>query len=91
MKDFAAPLGDIMFCLNHVAGAGTVPDWDGDFAAEIASHFAAFAEGEIAPMDEPGDRQGCRLEDGRVRMPDGYAKLYADYAEHGWPGLTAPE
>lgn len=91
MKDFAAPLGDIMFCLSHVAGAGTVPDWDGDFAAEIASHFAAFAEGEIAPMDEPGDRQGCRLEGGRVRMPDGYAKLYADYIEQGWPGLTAPE
>jgi len=91
MKKFSAPLGDILFCLNHVAGADTVPDWDGDLAAEIAGHFAAFAEGEIAPLDEPGDQQGCRLQDGRVRMPDGYAKLYADYVEQGWPGLTAPE
>ena len=91
MKAFAAPLDDILFCMTHVAGAEALPDWDAEFAREIAGHFAAFAEGEIAPLDEPGDRQGCRLENGRVRMPDGFGAVYAAYAEQGWPGLTAPE
>ncbi|MDQ2090251.1 acyl-CoA dehydrogenase family protein [Marimonas arenosa] len=91
MKPFRAPLGDILFTLNHVAGAAALPDWDAEFAGEIGAHFAAFAEGEIAPLDEPGDRQGCRLENGRVRMPDGFVDLYRSYAEQGWPGLTAPE
>ena len=91
MKPFTAPLDDILFCLDHVAGAARLPGWDPDFARELGTHFATFAEGEIAPLDEPGDRQGCQLIDGRVQMPDGFDRVYAHYAENGWPGLTAPE
>lgn len=91
MKPFKAPLDDILFSLTHVAGAAALPDFDAGFTAEIGGHFAAFAEGEIAPLDEPGDQQGCTLEDGRVKMPDGFATVYKAYAEQGWPGLTAPE
>jgi hypothetical protein len=91
MKPFSAPLDDIFFSLNHVAGASALPDWDADFATEIAQHFAAFAEGEIAPLNEPGDSQGCRLENGRVHMPDGFVGVFKAYAEQGWAGLTVPE
>ena len=91
MKAYKAPLEDILFTMTHVAGAADLPEWDAEFAGEIGAHFAAFAEGEIAPLDEPGDRQGCRLENGRVRMPEGFGALYRAYAEQGWPGLTAPE
>ncbi|WP_071674671.1 acyl-CoA dehydrogenase family protein [Nioella nitratireducens] len=91
MKPFTAPLDDILFTLTHVAGADSTPDWDADMAREIGAHFAAFAEGEIAPLDEPGDRQGCRLENGRVRMPDGFGAVYKAYTDQGWPGLTAPQ
>ncbi len=91
MKPFKAPLDDILFSLTHVAGAPSVPDWDADLTAEIGGHFAAFAEGEIAPLDEPGDLQGSRLQGGRVAMPNGFAEVYRAYAEQGWPGLTAPE
>ena len=91
MKPFKAPVEDILFSLERVAGAARIPGWDGDLAAEILSHFADFAENEIAPLDEIGDRQGCRLIDGRVRMPDGFKEVYHAYVEQGWPGLTAPE
>ncbi len=91
MKPFSAPLSDIVFTMSHVAGANALPDWDAEFAGEIGGHFAAFAEGEIAPLDEPGDQQGCRLENGRVRMPDGFGAVYNSYAEQGWPSLTVPE
>jgi len=91
MKPFSAPLDDILFSLEHVAGAPGLPHWDGDLALEIGTHFAAFAEGRLAPLNEPGDRQGCRLENGRVRMPDGFVEAYAAYTEQGWPGLTVPE
>ncbi len=91
MKPFSAPVDDILYSLTHVARADSLPDWDGELAAELAGHFAAFAEGEIAPLDELGDRQGARLENGRVRMPDGFREAYASYAEQGWPGLTVPE
>ncbi len=91
MLPFAAPVDDILFSLNHVAGAADLPDWDAELAAEILGHFAAFAEGKIAPLDELGDRQGCTLTNGKVRMPDGFATAFAALAEGGWQGLTAPE
>ncbi|WP_373049992.1 acyl-CoA dehydrogenase family protein [Thalassovita aquimarina] len=90
MKPFAAPVDDILFTLEKV-GADALPDWDGDLIREITQHFASFAESEIAPTDEVGDRQGCRLEDGRVAMPDGFRELYQSYADQGWPSLTVPE
>ena len=91
MKPFAAPVADILFSLEEIAGASRIPGWDSALAAELATHFAAFAEAEIAPLDEPGDIQGCRLENGRVRMPDGFKPVYDAWVEQGWPGLTAPE
>ncbi|MDX1782278.1 MAG: acyl-CoA dehydrogenase family protein [Thalassovita sp.] len=91
MKPFAAPVDDILFTLEKVAGADVLSDWDGDLIREITQHFASFAESEIAPTDEVGDRQGCRLENGRVIMPEGFRDLYRDYAEQGWPSLTVPE
>jgi alkylation response protein AidB-like acyl-CoA dehydrogenase len=91
MRPFKAPVEDILFSLNHVAGAGELDHWDPDLARGIAEHFAVFAEAEIAPLDEPGDREGCRLENGRVVMPRGFDRVFRAYVEQGWPGLTAPE
>lgn len=91
MKPFKAPLDDILFCLNEVSGARRLRDWDPNFIQDLAEHFASFAENKIAPLDEPGDIQGCRLVEGRVFMPEGYREVYQEYAENGWPGLTAPE
>jgi 3-(methylthio)propanoyl-CoA dehydrogenase len=91
MKSFAAPLEDILFSLEHVAGASRLPGWDGDLIREILTHFAAFAENEIAPIDAPGDREGCRLEGGRVHTPEGFVAAYRSYAEQGWAGLGIAE
>ncbi|MFM1863320.1 MAG: hypothetical protein RLZ26_1842 [Pseudomonadota bacterium] len=88
---FHAPVQDILFSLTHVADAARLPDWDGDLTAEVIGHFAAFAEGRIAPLDAPGDVEGCRMVDGRVVMPTGFAALYRELAEQGWQGLSAPE
>ncbi|MDO5620329.1 MAG: acyl-CoA dehydrogenase family protein [Paracoccus sp. (in: a-proteobacteria)] len=88
MSAFHAPVDDILTSLR-IAARGL--DWDADTAAEIIGHFAGFAEGVIGPLDETGDVQGCRLDGGRVRMPDGFGAAYAQLAEGGWQGLRAPE
>lgn len=88
---FRAPVEDILFSLNHVAGTDRLPDWDAGLAAEIIGHFAAFAEERLAPLDASGDAEGCRLENGQVRMPAGFAEAYAALAQGGWQGLTAPQ
>ncbi|GAA3865228.1 acyl-CoA dehydrogenase family protein [Celeribacter arenosi] len=91
MTPFSAPVEDILFSLRDVAGAARVPDWDADLTGEIIAQFARFAEDIIAPLDESGDAQGCRLDAGRVVMPDGFKEAYGQLAEGGWQGLTLPE
>ena len=91
MIPFTAPVDDILFSLRDVAGAKELPEWDDELAGTILTAFASFAEGVIAPLDETGDRQGARLENGRVRMPDGFADAFAQLSGMGWQGLTAPE
>lgn len=91
MSTFSAPVNEILFSLESVAGADRLPDWDRDLIAEITSHFGAFAEGVIAPLNEVGHNQGCQLQDGRVQMPDGFKDAFDQLAEMGWQGLTAPE
>lgn len=91
MKPFAAPVDDILFSLNHVAGASCLDNYDIELAAELAGHFASFAEGVIAPINAPGDVEGAKLVDGRVHLPESYKVTYAAFADQGWTSLTAPE
>lgn len=90
MIAFQAPVEDILFALD-LAGAGRLPNWDAELAREVATQFTRFAEERIAPLDETGDRQGCRIEDGRVRMPDGFAAAWAEMVEQGWHAVGLPE
>lgn len=91
MIPFAAPNDDILFSLHDIADAPALAGWDDSLAREILQAFADFAEQEIAPTNEIGDRQGCRLENGHVRMPDGFKAVFTQLSELGWQGLTAPE
>lgn len=91
MKPYSAPVNDILFSLNKVADAPSLPNWDNELNAEIVNHFAVFAQSEIAPLDEVGDTQGCRLEGGNVHMPDGFAQAFSKLKEGGWQGLSTPE
>ncbi len=90
MTPFKAPVDDILFTLR-ACGAEGLDSWDDDLMTQIAEAFASFAEAELAPLDEPSDKQGARFENGRVRMPDGVRAAIDAYAEQGWCGLTAPE
>jgi alkylation response protein AidB-like acyl-CoA dehydrogenase len=91
MIPFASPTDDILFSLGAVARAERLDNWDADLAQEILTQFGRFAEAELAPLNAVGDQQGCRLENGRVRMPDGFAAAYTALAENGWQSLAAPE
>jgi alkylation response protein AidB-like acyl-CoA dehydrogenase len=91
VKDFAAPTDDILFSLHHVADAGATGTHDASLASDVVNQYATFAEHIIAPTNRIGDRQGCRLENGRVRTPDGFADAFRQLAEGGWLSLTVPE
>ncbi|MDI6834635.1 MAG: acyl-CoA dehydrogenase [Rhizobiaceae bacterium] len=94
---YKAPVDEIAFTLKHVAGLskaideGRLGDLSDDLVDAILSEAGRFASDEVAPLAEIGDRQGARLVDGKVIVPDGWADLYRQWAEGGWNALVAPQ
>lgn len=67
------------------------PDCDDAMATAIIDEAARFSEAVLAPLNTPGDRQSCRLVDGRVRLPDGFAEAFQYFARDGWLSMDLPE
>ncbi|WP_064686178.1 acyl-CoA dehydrogenase [Rhizobium bangladeshense] len=94
---YKAPVEEIAFTLKHVADMGEAlsnglfGDLGEDLVDAILSEAGRFATEEVAPLADIGDRQGARLIDGEVRLPDGWRDLYRNWIAGGWNGLTAPE
>ncbi|MCM2476870.1 acyl-CoA dehydrogenase [Rhizobium sp. CG5] len=94
---YKAPVEEIAFTLKHVAGMaealqnGRLGDLSDDLVDAILSEAGRFATDEVAPLGEIGDKQGARMVDGKVVVPDGWAELYRQWSEGGWNSLTAAE
>ncbi len=94
---FQAPVRDIAFTLNHIAGFGRLldrglfEDLSEDLVDAILAEAGKFASEEIAPLNRTGDEQGARLEEGGVKMPDGWAEVYRGWVDAGWGALAGPK
>ncbi len=94
---YKAPVEEIAFTLKHVAGLskaiedGKLGDLSDDLVDAILLEAGRFASDEVAPLAEIGDKQGARMVDGKVVVPDGWDNLYRAWAEGGWNSLTASE
>ena len=90
MSGYAAPLEDMQFALEEVGGLDQVASLPGleatdrDLVAQILEEGGKFASGVLAPLNEVGDQQGSRLENGVVRTPDGFAEAYEQFWQSGW-------
>jgi len=92
---YRAPVADILFSLEHVAGfaaaieQGRFGDLDLATAQAVIGEAGKFATEAIAPLDVVGDREGARLANGVVVTPPGFREAYRRWAEAGWAGVTA--
>jgi len=92
MTGYAAPTRDMQFVLHEVldVGASDTPgygDLDSDFTNAILEEAGRFAREVLAPLNPTGDIEGCRLENGRVRTPDGFPEAFGALRAAGWPAL----
>jgi alkylation response protein AidB-like acyl-CoA dehydrogenase len=93
MSSYTAPLKDMRFVLNELAGLGEVAKLPGfeDAAPEtvdaILEEASKFASEVLDPLNYSGDQEGSVWNDGRVATPKGFKEAYRQYIEAGWPAL----
>jgi alkylation response protein AidB-like acyl-CoA dehydrogenase len=94
MPTYKAPLRDIRFVLYELLGAGDLAQLPGfgeaspDLVDAVLGEAAKFCESVLLPLNQAGDREGCRFENGIVRTPSGFKEAYAAFAAGGWTGLA---
>jgi len=96
MPAYTAPTRDLQFVLQEVleVSGNATPGYaelEPDFTAAILDEAGKLARDVLAPLNASGDAEGCRLENGVVRTPDGFAAAFAAMKEGGWNGLDVPE
>jgi acyl-CoA dehydrogenase len=94
MPIYAAPVQDLQFVLHDVLEAERqdIPGYDElerDFTSAVLGEAGKISEEVLQPLNVVGDRQGCVLENGVVRTPEGFKAAYDQIAEGGWIGLDA--
>lgn len=94
MSDYTAPVKDILFTLQEIAGLSGIAELPGyqdaapDTVAAVLEEAAKFAGGVLGPINFTGDQQGSRIENGKVRTPDGFPDAYRQFAEAGWNSVA---
>lgn len=98
MWHYSPPLRDWRFVIDDVlqapaawAAMPALAHCDADTAALVLAEAGKFTAEVLAPLNGPGDVQGCQWTAGEVRTPDGYAQAYQAFVDGGWPALAAPE
>ncbi len=97
MSTYSAPVRDIAFTLEHLAGLPELATWEQFSHADPATLFGALEEAGrfvsevIAPTNVAGDQTGSTLnEDGTVTTAPGFKEAYASFVESGWGTLPFP-
>jgi len=95
MPAYHAPLRDQRFVLNdllNVQQYGNLPgfsDATSDIVDAILEEGAKLCENVLHPLNKVGDEQGCKLNNGEVTVPEGFADAYKQLTEGGWTALSA--
>jgi alkylation response protein AidB-like acyl-CoA dehydrogenase len=94
MPDYQAPVKDMLFVINHLAGLEQVSKLQGfeeatpDLVEAVLEEAAQLAGEVVAPINEIGDREGTRVEDGKVVVPDEFKRVYQQVTGDGWSGIS---
>lgn len=96
MPSYQAPIRDMQFVYHELLNADqtlcALPGFEEtspDLVDAILEEGAKLFEQKIQPLNQIGDKQGCRFSNGGVITPDGFKEAYLAYIEGGWCSLAA--
>ncbi|MEY5099947.1 MAG: hypothetical protein RJA36_2666, partial [Pseudomonadota bacterium] len=93
---YQAPLKDMLFVMQELAGIGQVAELPGfedyglDTAQAVLEESARFCQDVIAPLNRAGDQNPSWFQDGAVTTTPGFRDAFAQFAAGGWQGVIHP-
>ncbi len=94
MSDYHAPLKEMQFVINEIAGLESINQLPGceeataDLVEAVLEQAAVLANEVFSPLLKPGDEHGTSANDGVVTSPPGFAEAYKQFGENGWQGIN---
>lgn len=92
---YRAPVQDMVSALfdmaefQKLAGGDVFGEVTPELVSSILEEGGKFAGDILDPLNSIGDKARLKLENGVVRMPEGFAEAYCHWREAGWAGLSA--
>ena len=93
---YTAPLKDMLFVMNELAGMSTVNQLPGcedatpDTVEAVLEENAKFCAAEIAPLNHPSDKEPSFWHGGEVTTAKGFKQAFQRFSEAGWQGVQHP-
>src|SRR5579864_9027439 len=93
---YVAPLKDMLFVLNELAGLEQVSQLPGcadatpETVEAVLQEHARFCSEVVAPLNGPGDSEPSTWRDGNVTTSKGFKEAFKAFAEAGWQGVQHP-
>jgi acyl-CoA dehydrogenase len=96
MSEYKAPIRDMQFVLNELAGMIDVAHLPGcedvtaDLVDQILDQNAKFSSEVLAPLNHAGDEEGSKWVNGEVHTPKGFKEAYKQFVQGGWNAMQFP-
>ncbi len=96
MSEYQAPIKDMQFVINELAGLDTIAGLPGyedatpDMVEAILEQAGVLANEVFSPINYAGNEHGTFVENGKVVSPPGFAEAYQQFVENGWQGIDQP-
>jgi alkylation response protein AidB-like acyl-CoA dehydrogenase len=93
---YKAPLKDMLFVMNELAGLSIInalpgcEDATADTVEAVLEENAKFCANEVAPLNWPSDKDPSFWHDGQVTTAKGFKEAFKGFAEAGWQGVQHP-
>ncbi|GAB3626350.1 acyl-CoA dehydrogenase [Pandoraea terrae] len=94
---YQAPIKDILFVMNELAGLSHVASLPGyedatpETVQAVLEEAARFNEEVVAPLNVTGDQQPSTWRDGNVTTTPGFKAAFKQFGEAGWQGVLHPQ
>ncbi len=88
MPEYKAPIRDFLFGLNEFLNVEQYAELPGfsdlSLVEPILNEGAKFCEEVLFPLNQKGDEEGLKFDNGSVTLPAGFKEAYQTYVQSGW-------